>query len=470
MSTKGNRDFRPAMHYTPPYGWINDPNGLTYENGVWHLFAQHNPNEPVWGPMHWLHATSTDLLHWKDHGIAMYPDEKLGMIFSGSAVIDHGNTSGFGEGCDPMVLIYTSHGEYEQQSIAYSNDRFHFTPYEGNPVIANNDKRNFRDPKVFRNEKRNCWSMVLAAGDHADFYASKDLIHWEKTGEFGAKENRLGGIFECTDVFPMTAPDGSEIWVLIVSMALHSEFGGGRMQYFLGQFDGDTFVETIPAAHARILDSGYDNYAAVTFFGTEKRLMIGWASSPSYANAAPTGDFCCLMTYVRELSLVDTDAGLQLSFKPLIPEFELKEVERLPKPENLRFPWRYIPKAVGTLPGELFQIHIEAEEAFDLVLSNEDGEALHVLINNEQSLVVDRSRAGAKDFDPVFGSGVCSVMSAPRKLHGPVKVDLYFDRMIAEVFTDNGTVMNTSMVFPNKPYTKAELLGNGTLWIGTPKV
>lgn len=470
MSTKGNRDFRPSMHFTPSHGWINDPNGLTYDNGTWHLFAQHNPKEAVWGPMHWLHATSTDLLHWKEHGIAMYPDEKLGMIYSGSAIIDKGNTSGLGDGCDPMVLMYTSHGAHEQQSIAYSNDRFHFTPYEGNPVISNDDKRNFRDPKVFRNEIKDCWSMVLAAGDHAEFYASKDLIHWTKTGEFGAAENRLGGVFECTDVFPLKAPDGSEVWVLIVSMALRSQFGGGRMQYFLGTFDGDTFRETIPTDHPRILDSGYDNYAAVTYNGTDRRLMIGWGSSPSYANQAPTGDFCCLMTYVRELSLVETDAGLQLSHSPITPEFDLAEAARKPMPTDLRFPWMYVPEAEGKLPGELFSIHVEAEGPFTLSLFNDDGEHLDVSINNEQKLVVDRIHAGASDFSPIYASGICAVMSQNRTMRGPVKLDLYFDRMFAEVFTDNGTVINSSMVFPKSPYTKASMTGDGTMWIGTPRV
>ena len=467
MSTKAYRDFRPFVHFTPKYGWINDPNGLTYENGTWHLFAQHYPDEPIWGPMHWLHATSTDLLHWTEHGIALAPDE-LGMIFSGSAVIDQGNTSGLGQSDNPMVVIYTSHGEHEQQSIAVSDDRFHFTPYAGNPVIPNTEKRNFRDPKVFRNPIRNCWTMVLAAGDRAEFYASQDLIHWTKTGDFGSRENHLNGVFECTDLFPLQAPDGSEVWVLVVSMALHSEFGGGRMQYFLGHFDGDTFTEDAPHS-PYILDSGYDNYAAVTFFGTEKRIMIGWGSSPSYAPFAPTGDFCCLMTYARELSLVETDSGLRLSSKPITPSFALTEISREPMPANLRFPQRYIPKAAGALPGELFHIHVEADEAFDLMLSNDEGEELHILINNEQKLVVDRTRAGLRSFNPVFESGVCSVTSASRNNFGKISLDLYFDRMFVEVFTDNGTVLNSSMVFPKKPYQTATLTGNGTMWIGHPE-
>ena len=466
MSTKGNRDFRPAFHYAPPVGWINDPNGLLYEDGTWHLFAQHNPDEAVWGPMHWRHATSTDLLHWQDHGVALAPDE-LGMIFSGSAIIDKGNTSGLGEGGDPMILMFTHHGEHEQQSIAYSNDRMHFTKYEGNPVIPNSDQRNFRDPKVFRNEQLNCWSVVLAAGDHADFYASNDFIHWRKTGDFGKTENKLGGVFECTDLFPLTAPDGKIVWVLIASMAQLAPFGSGRMQYFLGEFDGETFRETIPSDHPRILDGGFDDYAAVTFANTDRRLIVGWAASPGYAGTQPTNEFCCIMTYVRELSLVDTDTGLQLAFKPITPEFALEEVPAQPLPEDR--PMFFVPTTEGALPGELFHIHVEADSIFTLTLSNEDGEALNISVSSEQKLVVDRTKSSNNHFSPMFDSGLFSVSSINRNNVGKMTLDVYFDKMIAESFLDDGTVINSTVVFPEKPYQKATLHGFGKLWIGKTK-
>lgn len=467
MSTKGNRDYRPAYHYAPPAGWINDPNGLTYENGVWHLFAQHYPDAPVWGPMHWCHATSSDLLNWQHHGVALAPDEKLGIIFSGSAVIDKGNTSGLGHGVDPMILMYTSHGEHEQQSIAYSDDRMHFTPYEGNPVIANATLKDFRDPKVIRNDKLNCWTVVLAAGDHAEFHASDDLIHWRKTGEFGVKENKLGGIFECPDLFPLTAPDGSTVWVLIASMALGEPFGGHRTQYFLGEFDGETFHETIPAQHARLLDSGYDNYAGVTFSGAEKVTMLSWAMAWAYSSVTPTNEFCGIMTYARELSLVETQTGMQLACRPVTPEFDLRQipVQEAPTPT----PRHYVERTVGDLPEDLFHVRVEADEAFTLALSNGDGETLNISVSTEQKLVVDRVRAGKNDFSPIFASGLFSVTTAQRTGSGKVTMDLYFDRMIAEVFMDNGTVCNTTLVFPEKPYNKATLWGKGKLWIGGVK-
>ena len=466
MNTEDKRDYRPICHYAPPFGWTNDPNGLFYEDGVWHLFAQHYPDATHWGPMHWRHATSTDLLRWKDLGIALYPDEKLGYIFSGSAVIDAGNTSGLGEKNDPVVLMYTHHGEHEQQSIAWSEDRVHFTPYAGNPVIPNSEKLDFRDPKVFKNPILNCWSVVIAAGSVMEFYASDDLIHWRKTGEFGAAENRLGGVLECPDLFPLTAPDGSEVWVLIASTGMAFPFGGFRIQYFLGTFDGNTFHETLPSPYPRILDSGYDDYAAVTFHNADRRLLMGWAEAMAYGADGPTGDFCGLMTYARELSLVQTELGLRLAMKPVTPDFSMKAV---PPGEMVEMmPRQRLLKTEGTLPGELFHVRVEAEGPFTLTLFNGDGDQFNISVSSEQKLVVDRSRAGIRDFNPLFNSGLFSVMTAHRTQYGPAALDLYFDRMIAEIFLDGGTVVNTSVVFPSHPYTKVSLLGRGRLWIGGP--
>ena len=210
MSTPAPRDFRPALHYTPQSWWINDPNGLVYAKGQYHLFAQYY-HEPVWGPMHWAHAVSRDLLHWEHLPIALAPDD-LGAVFSGSAVFDQNNTSGLGrEGQAPLVALYTSHGDFEQQSLAYSLDGVHFEKYSGNPVIPNQERADFRDPKVFWNPVKSCWSLVLAAGDHVEFFASPDLLHWTKTGRFGPQGNYSEGVWECPDLFPLAAPDGREV-------------------------------------------------------------------------------------------------------------------------------------------------------------------------------------------------------------------------------------------------------------------
>lgn len=463
MSTAGHRSFRPTYHYTPPKGWINDPNGLTFADGVWHLFAQHYPHDTVWGPMHWIHATSVDLLNWEDKGIALFPDAKLGQIFSGSAVIDRGNTSGLGTGCDPMICMYTNHGTYEQQSIAFSNDRVHFTPYEGNPVIQNLVQRDFRDPKIFRNEILDCWSVVIAAGDHVEFYASDDLIHWTKTGEFGALENLLGGIFECPDLFPLTAPDGTVTWILIASMALPREFGGSRTQYFIGQFDGNTFMQAYSEPRIRLIDSGYDNYATVSFFGAEPPTVLGWANSWCYADKEPTGEFCGLMTFARRLSLAQTESGLCLASRPIVPEFYLKEVEGIAG-NHAFVPLHPTAKGVG----DAFHIHIEAEGSFKLSLSNPQGETFRISLDNEHRFVIDRTEAGFRDFHDQYRSGLMSVMVTPRQMRGNVIMDIYFDRCISEIFADEGTFVNTTLVFPEEPYSHAEIIGPARMWIGYP--
>jgi fructan beta-fructosidase len=461
MSTKGNRDFRPEYHYTPKTGWINDPNGLTYENGTWHLFAQHYPHDTIWGPMHWIHATSTDLLTWEPQGVPLAPDH-LGMIFSGSAIIDKGNTSGLGKEKDPMIAMYTSHGDHEQQSIAFSEDRINFTPYTGNPVIANDTRPDFRDPKVFHNSILDCWSMVIAAGDHVEFHASQDLINWKKTGEFGVIENTLGGIFECPDLFSLFAPDGSELWVLIASMALPREFGGSRTQYFLGKFDGKTFTETVVSPKAKLIDSGYDNYAAVSFSGTEKPIIIGWGNSWCYADKEPTNEFCGLMTYARHMTLVNTDEGVRLANTPITPRFVLTPATEVP----VEHPKIMSAKSSANLPGEVFSVHVEAEGAFTLALSNAKGEILRVTLDNEHRFVVDRTEAGHRDFHQLYEQGLMSVTVTPRLMKGKVSLDLYFDHMIAEIFADEGTYTNTQLVFPTEPYTKASIIGKAKLWVG----
>lgn len=448
MSTKSHRDFRPKFHYAPPQGWINDPNGLTYADGQWHLFAQHYPHDTVWGPMHWIHAVSDDLLGWQDAGIALVPDD-LGYIFSGSAVIDRGNTSGLGKQADPMICMYTSHGEHEQQSIAFSEDRVHFTPYAQNPVIPNADLPDFRDPKLFRNEILNCWSAVIAAGDHVEFYASDDLIHWRKTGAFGARENLLGGVFECPDVLELTALDGSTVWILMASMALPREFGGSRTQYFIGEFDGNTFVQTVSTPHALLIDSGFDNYAAVSFSGAKSPVILGWGASWSYADRMPTNEFCGLMTCARRVSLAETIDGLRLAFHPIMPKFALRDGE-------------------GTLPGEVFCVRVEADGPFTLSLSNDLGESLRVGLDTQQHFYVDRTNAGIRDFHDAYSSGLMSVTSAPRLKAGKAILELYFDRCIAETFADEGTFANSALVFPNQPYSHAEIFGNAKIQIGTP--
>ncbi len=273
--------YRPQIHFSPKEHWMNDPNGMVFYKGVYHLFFQYYPDSTVWGPMHWGHATSKDLVHWKQQPIALYPDS-LGYIFSGSAVIDQQNTSGFGKnGHPPMVAIFTHHdpkGEkegrnnFQNQSLAYSLDEGKtWTKYAGNPVLKNPGIKDFRDPKVRWYEEGKKWIMTLATLDRIDFYSSKNLKTWTKESEFGKDLGAHGGVWECPDLFPMNYK-GKTVWILIVNINPGGPNGGSATQYFTGDFDGKTFIPY--QTDTRWLDYGPDEYAGITWSNTGNRQNI----------------------------------------------------------------------------------------------------------------------------------------------------------------------------------------------------
>lgn len=249
-------------------------------------------------------------------------------------------------------------------------------------------------------------------------------------------------------------------------MALPREFGGSRTQYFLGRFDGKTFTETIPSPKAKLIDSGYDNYAAVSFSGTDEPIILGWCSNWCYADKEPTNEFCGTMTYARHVALVNTDNGLRLTNRPITPVFRLSPAVKAPEADE----HDVLPESANAaLPGEVFCAHIEAEGAFTLTLSNKKGEALRVTLDNEHRFVIDRTHSGLRDFHPLYDLGLMSVTITPRVMHGKVSLDLYFDHMIAEIFADEGVFTNTQLVFPTMPYTDAAIIGNAKLWVGSPE-
>lgn len=424
---------RPSLRFAPQAGWINDPNGLIFDGKRYHLFAQHNPDATVWGPMHWLHAVSEDLTHWEELGIALYPDP-LGTMFSGSAVIDHHNTAGFGAGA--MVLMFTQHGDAQTQGIAHSLDGERFTVYPGNPVIENPGIPDFRDPKVFWDALRNHWAMALAAGDCIEFYASADLMNWRKTGEFGKTENRLSGVFECPDLFPLAAPDGREVWVLLVSMGASPEQGGCRIQYFLGDYDGNAFAQTEAVGQVLMLDRGFDDYAGVTFSGTEDRLFLGWAANAMYAGNVPAGAFRGSFTLPRKLFLMNTRDGTRLGAQPVLPALPNR------------------PRAEGA-----YEICLRASGAFALTLANDQGDALRIGLDDQDNIYMDRTNAGDAAFHEWFGKPLYSVTRAPRLLDGTLEMRVVVDHTLVEVYAEDGAYVASALVFPKAPYDHMELRG-----------
>ncbi|MDB5263027.1 MAG: glycosyl hydrolase family 32, partial [Adhaeribacter sp.] len=339
---------RPQFHFTPPAGWMNDPNGMVYHNGEYHLFYQHNPDSTVWGPMHWGHAVSKDMIKWEHLPIALYPDS-LGTIFSGSAVVDKNNTSGLGTKDNPaMIAIYTYHNadgekagrkDYQTQGIAYSLDNGRtWTKYKANPVLKNPGIKDFRDPKVSWYEKGQKWIMTLAVMDHISFYSSKNLLDWTKESDFGSDIGGHGGVWECPDLIKMPVTGtNEEKWVLIVNINPGAPNGGSGTQYFVGQFNGKNFVldnnfkaqltgqsnkpGSVKKGEGIWLDYGMDNYAGITWSNVPESdgrlLFIGWMSNWKYANVVPTGKWRSATTIPRTLTLENTPSGLRLASTPV---------------------------------------------------------------------------------------------------------------------------------------------------------
>lgn len=415
---------RPRLHFTPSCGWINDPNGLIRMNGTYHLFAQHNPDDVVWGPMHWLHATSSDMLHWKEEGIALFPDE-MGTIFSGSAApMQDGR----------MALMYTSHGQCEQQCAAFSGDGMHFEKYAGNPVIANPGYADFRDPKLFWNERYACWSCVVAAGDHLEFYRSENLTRWEKTGEFGFDPVRFGDLYECPDCFRVPLEDGGEAWVLTASMIFHGETTGCRMRYCVGMFDGDRFVRTDAWPEPLSVEVGYDSYAGVTFAGTEDCTFMTWMSATSCP--LPVEGYCGCLSLPRRVRLLETEQGRRIAQTPVLPKYEAA------------------PAVSGqTLPEEPFVLELEADGPFELMLcGTKENEVLAVRLTEKNCIETERSISARFAPDSKYNRDEFRKTSVQRMRRGTVRLQVVCDSWCVEIFADDGLYAHGMLAFAENGY------------------
>lgn len=308
--------YRPEYHFTPPSGWMNDPNGLIFYKGKYHLFYQHNPHSNKWGPMHWGHAVTDDFIHWDDLEIALEPQGERTDCYSGSAVYDVHNTSGLFQSEEGgLVLIYTCRTDgIQEQGLAYSEDGIHFKVYEENPVIKNPGCPDFRDPKVFWMEETQCWHMVLAKKETLEFYRSPNLLSWEKTGDWGEGYGYRAGVFECPDLFPIQAGHGVRKWVLMAG-----DFKLSRTQYFIGEFDGKEFICDEGYQNGEILDYGYDNYSGNTFSEVPdgRRIFIGWMNSTLLWNCTPTGEWRGANTIPREITASKKNGKYILQFSPV---------------------------------------------------------------------------------------------------------------------------------------------------------
>ena len=449
--------FRPVYHHTPAYGWMNDPNGMFYKDGVYHLYFQYNPYGSVWGNMHWGHSTSTDLMHWNFEGSAIVPDA-WGAIFSGSCVVDHNNTAGFGK--DAVIAFYTSAkaspwGDVQSQSMAYSLDNGKtFVKYEGNPILTSSEK-DFRDPKVFWYAPGKHWVMMLAVGQHMEIYSSVNLKEWKKESEFGAMQGAHGGVWECPDLVEIPVEGTREKkWVLICNLNPGGPFGGSAAQYFVGSFDGKKFVNESPT-QTKWMDWGKDNYATVTWNNAPdgRCIALGWMSNWQYANNVPTRQYRSANTLARDLTLYREGQELYLKSTPSvevkkargkkvsIPSFRVSEKHEI---VNL------FEDNQGAYEVEIL-IQNAGASKIAFCLLNDKGEKVSMYYDlNRKQFVMDRSESGTVDFSKDFPA----VTVAPANVDKELTLRLFVDRSSIEAFGEDGKFVMTNLVFPSQPYVK----------------
>ncbi len=457
--------FRPQYHFTPPTNWLNDPNGLVYYQGEYHLLYQYHPESAVWGPMHWGHAVSRDLVNWQHLPIALYPDE-YGLIYSGSAVIDWKDSAGFGK--EALVAIFTHHQErQESQSLAYSTDRGRtWTKYAGNPVLLPADgQRDFRDPKVFWYSEHGAehWVLVLAAGEEIQFFASADLIHWQPTGSFGKEHIANFGFWETPDLFKLAVGEGPESrWVLTAGVGKNGIAGTSGMRYFIGDFDGQTFTSEYAPDTVLWVDHGADFYAAQTWNDEPRglRLMLGWQNNWQYAKVIPTTAWRGVFNLPRRLSLRHTAHGIRLFQQPIAeltalrgPQSHWQNITLLPT-QNL----------LQAVQGDSFEICVEfrinpSVETFGLRVRVGDQQATTIGYHvPRQQILLDRTSSGQTGFDPGFA---CVHSADLEPIDGIIRLQIFVDRSSVEVFCNDGRVVISDSIFPDADSQGLEVFTQG---------
>ena len=427
FDTTNREKFRPAYHHTPAYGWMNDPNGMFYKDGVYHLYYQYNPYGSMWENMTWGHSTSKDLIHWEAQPLAIEPDA-LGAIFSGSCVVDKKN--------DQVVAFYTSAGKAQVQSMAISKDNgITFEKYAGNPVLVSTEE-DFRDPKAFWNPDIQKWNLVLAVGQEMRFYSSSNLKDWTYESSFGQGYGCHDGVWECPDLMkmPIRGTDKQK-WMLICNINPGGPFGGSATQYFIGEFDGHKF--TCEHKDTRWMDYGKDHYATVTFDNAPdgRKIALAWMSNWQYANQVPTKQFRSANSVPRDLDLFEHNGQ---TYCGVTPSKELNALRG---------------KAVSKLP-KTCEIVVDVKGSTEMVLSNSIGEQVVMKYDAaKQTFSMDRTRSYAS-----FSEAFPVVTVAPT--YGDIKqLRIFIDNCSIEAFDAEGKMAMTNLVFPNEPYQNLKVTG-----------
>ena len=436
FDTKNVEKHRPLYHHTPQYGWMNDPNGMFYKDGVWHLCYQYNPYGSQWENLSWGHSTSTDLINWKAEPTALEPDA-LGMMFSGCCVVDKNNTAGFGK--NAIVALYTTAGARQTQSLAYSTDGGKtFTKYADNPIITSNVP-DFRDPHVFWNEEAGFWNMILAAGQQMSIYSSKDLKEWKHESDFGAEYGNHGGVWECPDLMKMNVKGtNKEKWMLICNINPGGPFGGSATQYFIGQFDGHKFTCEDEPSETKWMDYGKDHYATITFDNAPEGRHVGiaWMSNWQYANQVPTKQYRSANSIVRDFGLFEYKGETYCSITPAKEMLAARG-------------------ARVSQPTEACEIVVTVKGDAQIILRNAKGERVVMTYDDEEETFdMDRRRSGNISFSDAFPVATSS------PTYGKVRqLRIFVDRCSVEAFDGDGKMCMTNLVFPSTPYDKIIVKG-----------
>ncbi len=443
--------FRPEYHFSPPYGWMNDPNGMVYMNGQYHLFYQYNPYGSQWENMHWGHAVSNDLINWNDKPVAIAPDG-LGAIFSGSCIVDRNNDAGFGK--DAIIAFYTSAGSRQTQSIAYSNDNgLTFEKYENNPVLTSSEN-DFRDPKIIWHKDSEKWIMIIAVGQKMELYSSSNLKDWNFESEFGESHGAHGGVWECPDLIELTVEGTNDKkWVLLCNINPGGPFGGSATQYFIGHFDGKTFINESEPSKTKWMDYGRDHYATVTWNNApdNRAIAIAWMSNWDYANVVPTKQFRSANSIARDLSLYTKNGDVYLRSLPSEENLALRKGTF--KKGSFTVDNKIVDKTLFKKDNASYEINFSVKNinADKLIISlcnsdNESVDMIYDIVNEEISL--DRNNSGITDFASTFPS----ITKMPVNSEGETEFIIFLDKSSIELFAGNEVM--TNIIYPQKPYDK----------------
>lgn len=490
MPAAGDSDtaqWRSALHYTPQRNWMNDPNGLVYDKGIYHLFYQYNPNANVWGDMSWGHATSRDLLHWTEQPVAMRANQAE-EIFSGSIVVDKHNTAGLGPAnSSPLVALYTSvykagsgHPPGTQaQSLAYSLDEGHtWQPYSRNPVLTlDPESKNFRDPKVTWYEPGGYWLMTTVVADAhvVKMYRSNDLTDWTFLSDFTLPDiPHQGSLWEMPDLFPLPLDGDSrnQKWVMIVNVNPWSIAGGSGAMYFVGSFDGRTFTPGhVPPAGSdpsryQWLDHGADYYAAGTFANAPggEAVTIGWMSNWDYAARIPTTPWKGAMALPRTLSLKTVHGMPRLTFEPvqqyasLVREGSTTRIKERTVSSSTQ---ELAPATRGTVQNIDLTITPRSAQRAGLIVRGSANRTVGTRIfydTGNQTLTLDRSSSGETGFSDAFSKQ--HIVNLPLE-NGKLHLTIVVDRNSVEVFAGGGETVVTDLIFPALDDDRLTLFADG---------